>query len=242
MKLTLRLLGKDETYTKTLVEQSHELEVSEAEYDFITRILQVNADVRNNPMMYLEKHAPQLADKIIKRSENVFYMTHDDDFIFDCLWSEQTLKDTDFKQNELKNDEECELLMVKLPSGEVVTEKNIIGCHFRRDFVYETCPGEASGITNRKGFDMIDCDIFGCDLEYWNIEAQKAKNKFAEYEFKGATLSVEYLNESNVYKTPTIIVKSTFGDSDIERLAKVMQHSLRVIRKKIERRELKRII
>jgi len=242
MKLTLHILGKDEDWNKTVVEFDSDLEVSDKEYDFVMRLLRKSRELHANPLMgysnLLKHHAPQMADKVSDRCEEILrsngYKEH-----FLWQWGEQTIKDSQYHEEDLVSDEECEVLLVTF-CGVTITEKNIIGCHFRNDFIYETWPGDAGGITDRRGFDVIDCDIFGCDLDYWNHEAKIASRKWAQYEFLKTTLSVECLGRRGRYEV--LSQSDTDFGWELEKLAKAMQRSLRIIRKKILRHELERIV
>lgn len=243
MKLTLHISGKDEDWNKTVVECDSDLEVSAEEYDFVFRMLRKSREFHTNPMrgysILLSHHAPQMASKVSDKCDEALrpigYNIH-----FQWQWGEQTITDSQYHEEDLVSDEECEVLLVTF-CGVAITEKNIIGCHFRNDFIYETYPGDAGGITDRRGFDVIDCDIFGCDLDYWNHEAGIARSKHAYYELLKTTLSVEYLDEHGHYKILSKEYEGPYREWEPEAFAKAMQRSLRIIRKKILRHELERI-
>lgn len=243
MKLTLHIIGKDKNWEKTVVEFDSDLEVSAEEYDFVLRMLRKSRELHANPLMgysnLLKHHSPQMAEKVSdKCNETLRSMGYNEHFLWQ--WGEQTISDSQYHEEDLVSDEECEVLLVSF-CGVTITEKNIIGCHFRNDFIYETWPGDGGGITDRRGFDVIDCDIFGCDLDYWNHEAKIARSKFgyAYYEFLNTTLSVECLGGHGRYEV--LSQEDTDFGWRLEALAKTMQRSLRIIRKKILRHELERI-
>lgn len=244
MKLTLHILGKDKDWNKTVVECNCDMEVSADEYDFVLRMLRKSKEFHANPIKgystLLQHHAPKMAGKVFKRCREALDASgYDDHFMWQ--WGEQTIRDSQYREEDLVSDEECEVLLATF-CGVVITEKNIIGCHFRNDFIYETWPGDAGGITDRRGFDVIDCDIFGCDLDYWNHEAEIARSKPAYYELLKTTLSVECLDERGRYQMLSKEYEGPYGVWEPEALAKAMQHSLRIIRKKILRHELERIV
>ena len=248
MEVTLHIIVKDSDSEKTRLEISHKMKVSADEYDFVLRMLRKSRDFHANQMQKLQyhykllrDHAPQFARKVYDECYGAIEANGFDFFYTHTLlhWDEQIMKDSQYCEDELESDEECEALLVTF-CGATITDKNIIGCHFRRDFIYETWPGDAGGITNRRGFDCIDCDICGCDLEYWNHQARIARSKPAYFEPLGAKLSVEHLDELGSY----CIQEKRYGGDNWrpELLARVMQRSLRIIRKKILKHELERII
>lgn len=247
MKLTLHIIEKDKDWEETISEFDHDMEVSAEEYDFILRMFRKNRKFHGNSMqdkkyldqILLSRHAPQLGKKVSDecwKAMDAIGNKTDRNFLFQ--WGEQVVKDSQYREEDLASDDECEVLLATF-CGAVITEKNIIGCHYRRNFIYDTSPDDADGITNRRGFDAIDVDIFGCDLEYLNKGAYIAERK-GQFKFVGTTFSVEYKDEHRGYQ----ILKKEYNTEEWEpeSLSNAMKRSLRVIWKKILRRELDRII
>ena len=192
-------------------EFEHSVDVTEDEYDFMTRLEEAEAEMHQHPWRYLDSHAPLLDDRITWDCVDAVKERFGE--VYPSNWRGAGKRvfqpadpsDTEPYQEDVRMDLDCELLMVTV-SGVTITDENIIGCHACRSYEYDTSPRDASGFY-RMDRDTMDYDVFGRNDVSVNERANHARSFRGGYYLKEKTLSVEYFDEKNHYQQVTQLWK-----------------------------------
>lgn len=241
MKLPIIITVKEDGIE---TEVEHSVDITEEEYDFMTRLEEAGADMHQHPWRYLDFHAPLLEDRIewdcVDAVEEKFGKVYPSSWrgAGKRVFQPTDPSDTKPYEEDLRIVFDCELLMVTV-GGVTITDENIIGCHACRYYEYDTSPRDASGFY-RKDCDTMDYDVFGRDAVSVNERANHAKSFRGGYYLKEKTLSVDYFDENDHYQQVTQIwkyndyglsVDGPHSDKSITILGAI-HRSLRVISKK----------
>jgi len=163
--------------------------VSSEEWLFLKGLLSVNKEVRNR-WSALCYHHNALYNLIRQKAANMLEGicgkgVYEDNMI---SWSADYLET--IKQEELQvSTADCALFYEEI-GGVLITDKNLIGFHYRRHYIYDPTP-RSVGPVDYPTCDTIDCDIFGQDEERWHKRAHYS-DAWCGVKDDCAYLTVEY--------------------------------------------------
>lgn len=143
--------------------------VSSEEWLFLKQLLSVNKEVRNR-WSALCYHHNALYNLIRQKAANMLEGICGKDIYEDDMvsWGRDYLEAIELGEIQVSTDE-CALLYEEI-GGVLITDKNLIGFHYRRHYTYDPTP-RLVGDVNYPTCDTIDCDIFGQDEERWHERA-----------------------------------------------------------------------
>lgn len=169
--------------------------VSLEEWLFLKQLLSVNKEVRSR-WSALCYHHNALYDIIRQKVANMLEVicgkgTYQDDMV---SWSAEYLETIELEEKQVST-EDCALFYEEI-GGVLITDKNLIGFHYRRHYTYDPTP-RLVGDVDYPTCDTIDCDIFGQDEERWHERAHYSEAWCGVLD-DCAYLTVEYFNGDRV--------------------------------------------
>ena len=109
-------------------------------------------------------------------------------------WGADYLETIELEEKQVSTDE-CALFYEEI-GGVLITDKNLIGFHYRKHYTYDPTP-RLVGDVNYPTCDTIDCDIFGQDEERWHERAHYSES-WCGVLHDCAYLTIEYFNGDRV--------------------------------------------
>ena len=169
--------------------------VSSEEWVFLKQLLSVNKDVRNR-WSALCYHHKALYDIIRGKAANMLEGICGKDIYQDDMvsWSAKYLETIKLDEKQVSTDE-CALFYEEI-GGVLITDKNLIGFHYRRHYTYDPTPRLVGEVDNPT-CDTIDCDIFGQDEVRWHERAHYSE-AWCGVLHDCAYLTVEYFSGERV--------------------------------------------
>ena len=169
--------------------------VSSEEWLFLKQLLSVNKEVRNK-WSALCYHHNALYKNIRQKAANMLEgicgkNVYEDDVV---SWSADYLETIELEEKQVSTDE-CALFYEEI-GGVLITDKNLIGFHYRRHYTYDPTP-RLVGDVDYPTCDTIDCDIFGQDEERWHERAHYSES-WCGVQHDCAYLTIEYFNGDRV--------------------------------------------
>ena len=169
--------------------------VCSEEWLFLKRLLSVNNEVRSR-WSALCYHHNALYNIIRQKAANMLEGICGKDIYEDDMvsWSSEYLET--IKQEELQvSTADCALFYEEI-GGVLITDKNLIGFHYRKHYTYDPTP-RLVGDVDYPTCDTIDCDIFGQDEERRHKRAHYSK-AWCGVLHDCAYLTIEYFNGDRV--------------------------------------------
>lgn len=169
--------------------------VSSEEWLFLKQLLSVNKEVRNR-WSALCYHHHALYDIIRQKAANMLEGICGKGIYQDEMvsWSSEYLGTIELEEKQVST-EDCALFYEEI-GGVLITDKNIIGFHYRRHYTYDPTP-RLVGDVDYPTCDTIDCDIFGQDEERWHKRAHYSE-AWCGVLHDCAYLTVEFFNGDRV--------------------------------------------
>jgi len=169
--------------------------VSSEEWLFLKQLLSVNKEVRNR-WSALCYHHNALYILIRQKAANMLEGICGKDIYQDEMvsWGADYLDTIKLEEKQVSTDE-CALFYEEI-GGVLITNKNLIGFHFRKHYTYDPTP-RLGGDVNYPTCDTIDCDIFGQDEERWHERAHYSESWCGVLN-DCSYLTVEYFNGDRV--------------------------------------------
>ena len=183
--------------------------VSSEEWLFLKHLLSVNKEVRSR-WSALCYHHNALYHLIRQKAANMLEGICGKDIYQDDMvsWSAEYLEKIELEERQDSTDE-CALFYEEI-GGVLITDKNLIGFHYRRHYTYDPTP-RLVGDVNYPTCDTIDCDIFGQDEERWHKRAHYSE-AWCGVLHDCAYLTVEYFNGDRVQMV-TVREEQRCGDA-----------------------------
>lgn len=183
--------------------------VGSEEWLFLKRLLSVNEEVRNR-WSALCYHHNALYNIIRQKAANMLEGIcgkgiYEDDMV---SWGAEYLETIELEENQVSTDE-CALFYEEI-GGVLITDKNLIGFHYRRHYTYDPTP-RLVGDVDYPTCDTIDCDIFGQDEERWHKRAHYSE-AWCGVLHDCAYLTVEYQSGDRV-KMVSVREEQRCGDT-----------------------------
>ena len=169
--------------------------VSSEEWLFLKQLLSVNKEVRNR-WSALCYHHNALYNLIRLKAANMLEGICGKDIYKDDMvsWGADYLETIELEEKQVSTDE-CALFYEEI-GGVLITDKNLIGFHYRKHYTYDPTP-RLVGDVNYPTCDTIDCDIFGQDEERWHERAHYSES-WCGVLHDCAYLTIEYFNGDRV--------------------------------------------
>lgn len=169
--------------------------VCSEEWRFLRQLLSVNKEVRDR-WSALCYHHNALYNIIRQKAANMLEGICGKDIYQDDMvsWGTEYLETIELEGKQVST-EDCALFYEEI-GGVLITDKNLIGFHYRRHYTYDHTP-RLVGDVDYPTCDTIDCDIFGQDEERWHERAHYSE-AWCGVQDDCAYLTVEYLNGNRV--------------------------------------------
>lgn len=169
--------------------------VSPEEWLFVKHLLSVNKEIRDcwSVLCY---HHNALYHIIREKACNLLEGAYGKEIFEDSMvsWSPELLEATNSEEAKV-SDGDCALFYEEI-GGVLITDKNLIGFHYRRHYMYDPTPRRV-GEVDYPTCDTIDCDIFGQDEERWHKGAHYSE-AWCGVKHDCAYLTIEYFNGNRV--------------------------------------------
>ena len=228
MKLTMHSSCKN--ISRQHAEFDFDVEVNEQEMELVKQLLTVTHEARED-FGLLRFHHRLLYDRIRQKAADLLHdMTGEEIFKSDLLinWGDQLMKDT-LSDIEKVADDDCPLLYEEI-GGVAITEKNIVGFHYREHYEYDSVPGEAYGAFYM-ACDTFDCNIYGLDDYQCNRKASKAASN-GYYRPECTFLTVDYMEDGHIQ---TVTVEEHYdwfhSSNSLQYSADSLKRAIRIIRR-----------
>ena len=191
--------------------------VSSEEWLFLKDLLSVNKEVRNR-WSALCYHHNALYNLIRQKAANMLEGICGKDIYQDDMvsWSAEYLETIKLDEKQVSTDE-CALFYEEI-GGVLITDKNLIGFHYRRHYTYDPIP-RSVGEVDYPTCDTIDCDIFGQDETRWHGRAHYSKAWCGVVD-DCVYLTVEYFNGNRVQMVTLREEQRCFEASNMRSLPK----------------------
>ncbi len=139
---------------------------SAEEWSFLKHLLSENKDIRDDWSL-LHNHHYTLYRIICQKADDMLEGACGNDKYKNrkISWNKELLEAANSETAKVSDDDSA--LLYEEIGGVLITDKNLIGFHYRKHYMYDPTPRRVGEI-DYPTCDTMDCDIFGQDEERWH--------------------------------------------------------------------------